>query len=404
MLLSRFWYVVMAVALGAVHFALFLSTSMYDRASVRAMGEALAGDSQVVGLVPARRRAQARQRAHRARARRRHSHPPRRSRATRPTRSPSDSKEKVRTALRRSTSTPSPPSRSSTRSSRSTRRGAWSAQVGFDQASGIENFELGGYPVVADALHGWVRDDSWVLGGRIYRVVGAPGRERRHASRPPAPSSACASSTTPSRASSPSAPAPPSAFYANGARVSSGAPEGFDTAQLDTITSDLKAARRRPDATKRRASATCARCTTISASCTRAWSARRGISGPAMPWRAPRTSSARRSAFCTTPTTRTSARCRLTLILRRIAAGRGGRPRVQLPRAHAPACASSAPRPSVRQGKRRSADASQVPRRLSTNRQQPERRNGKGRGQGRGAPSSGRSRCGARARCRRSRR
>ena len=29
-------------------------------------------------------------------------------------------------------------------------------------------------------------------------------------------------------------------FYANGARISSGAPEGFDTAQLDTITSDLK--------------------------------------------------------------------------------------------------------------------------------------------------------------------
>src|SRR5436190_15760176 len=48
MLLSRFWYVVMAVVLGAVLFALFLATSMYDRASVRAMGEALAGDSQVV--------------------------------------------------------------------------------------------------------------------------------------------------------------------------------------------------------------------------------------------------------------------------------------------------------------------------------------------------------------------
>jgi hypothetical protein len=29
-------------------------------------------------------------------------------------------------------------------------------------------------------------------------------------------------------------------FYANGARISSGAPEGFDTAQLDTITTDLK--------------------------------------------------------------------------------------------------------------------------------------------------------------------
>jgi hypothetical protein len=48
MLLSRFWYVVLAVTLGATIWALFLATSMYDRASVRAMGEALAGDSQVV--------------------------------------------------------------------------------------------------------------------------------------------------------------------------------------------------------------------------------------------------------------------------------------------------------------------------------------------------------------------
>ena len=76
MLLSRFWYVVMAVALGAVLFVLFLSTSMYDRSSVRAMGEALAGDSQVV-VLPARRRTQALDLAHRPRSRRRHSHAPR---------------------------------------------------------------------------------------------------------------------------------------------------------------------------------------------------------------------------------------------------------------------------------------------------------------------------------------
>ena len=48
MLLSRFWYVVLAVVLGAVTFGLFLATAMYDRATLRAMGEALAGDSQVV--------------------------------------------------------------------------------------------------------------------------------------------------------------------------------------------------------------------------------------------------------------------------------------------------------------------------------------------------------------------
>ena len=41
MLLSRFWYVVMAVALGAVTFALYLSTSMYDRARSARHGRGL---------------------------------------------------------------------------------------------------------------------------------------------------------------------------------------------------------------------------------------------------------------------------------------------------------------------------------------------------------------------------
>ena len=48
------------------------------------------------------------------------------------------------------------------------------AQVGYDQASGIDGFELGGYPLVADALHGWVRDDAWVFGNAIWRVVARP--------------------------------------------------------------------------------------------------------------------------------------------------------------------------------------------------------------------------------------
>ena len=37
------------------------------------------------------------------------------------------------------------------------------AHTGYEQASGMEDFELGGYPVVADALHGYVRDDTLVL-------------------------------------------------------------------------------------------------------------------------------------------------------------------------------------------------------------------------------------------------
>ena len=54
----------------------------------------------------------------------------------------------------------------------------------------MEDFELGGYPVVADALHGYMRDDTLVL-DRMYRVVARPveydlaaaagGRDRRRA-------------------------------------------------------------------------------------------------------------------------------------------------------------------------------------------------------------------------------
>src|SRR5262249_36529268 len=48
------------------------------------------------------------------------------------------------------------------------------AQVGYEAATAFEDFELGGYPAVYDALHGYLRDDTWVLGGRVYRVVARP--------------------------------------------------------------------------------------------------------------------------------------------------------------------------------------------------------------------------------------
>src|SRR5262249_11096094 len=113
------------------------------------------------------------------------------------------------------------------------------AQVGFDQASGIDSFELGGYALVADALHGWIRDDAWVMGGRIYRVVARP--VENESSQPPAGAIIGARILDDAFAREPSKRTGAAVgFYANGARVSSGAPEGFDPAQLDVITGDLK--------------------------------------------------------------------------------------------------------------------------------------------------------------------
>src|SRR4029079_1250169 len=112
-------------------------------------------------------------------------------------------------------------------------------QSGFDQASGIENFELGGYPVVADALHGWVRDDTWVLGGRIYRVVARPV-EHDVAQMPAGAVVGIRILDDTFALERPKRTGAAIVCYAGGARVSSGAPGGFDTAQLDTITTDLK--------------------------------------------------------------------------------------------------------------------------------------------------------------------
>ncbi len=56
-------------------------------------------------------------------------------------------------------------------------RGRVVSHVNFDRAPQLkdDSFELGGFPVVADALHGWLRDDTWVFDREtIYRVVARP--------------------------------------------------------------------------------------------------------------------------------------------------------------------------------------------------------------------------------------
>src|SRR5262245_66249037 len=48
MLLSRFWYGVLALALGVAAFILFVAAQMYHRAGSRAMTDALTADSSAV--------------------------------------------------------------------------------------------------------------------------------------------------------------------------------------------------------------------------------------------------------------------------------------------------------------------------------------------------------------------
>ena len=48
MLLSRFWYVVLGLVLGALVFTLYIAQSMYNRAGSKVLAESLSSDSQVV--------------------------------------------------------------------------------------------------------------------------------------------------------------------------------------------------------------------------------------------------------------------------------------------------------------------------------------------------------------------
>jgi hypothetical protein len=236
MLLSRFWYVVLALLLGAATFVLYLATSMYNRGGARSMGEGLSSDSQVVGWYL---KDDARQRsaqlisfalnadiakylgeASQSEAK-----------------IPDKAREKVEAALRKVNDTIAKDMAFDAVFAVD-QHGRVVAHLGYEQASGMEDFELGGYPVVADALHGYIRDDTLVL-DRIYRVVARPVELALDQMPAGAIVGARIVDDRFARELSQRTGAAV-AFYANNQRVASGAPEGFDKSQLDQIVSDLE--------------------------------------------------------------------------------------------------------------------------------------------------------------------
>jgi hypothetical protein len=111
------------------------------------------------------------------------------------------------------------------------------AHIGYEQASGMADFELGGYPVVADGLHGYIRDDTLVL-DRMYRVVVRP--VEFDLGQAPAGAIVGARIIDDRFARELSARTGAAvAFYTHDQRAASGAPPDFDSAQLDQIVSDL---------------------------------------------------------------------------------------------------------------------------------------------------------------------
>lgn len=234
MLLSRFWYVVLALALGAATFILFVGARLYNRSGSRAMAESLSSDSSAVewylkddarkrssALIPVVLNPEIRGQL---------------SKASSEGTTSRDNREKARLSLKK-LAEEVPGELKFDVLWAVDNSGRVIAASGFEHSE--EEWDLGGYPVVADALHGWIRDDAWVWKGRIYRVVARPVEQEVNGEPVGAIVGAKIVDDNFARAVTKRTGAAVG-FYAEGARVASGAPEGFDKANLDLITQDLK--------------------------------------------------------------------------------------------------------------------------------------------------------------------
>jgi len=235
MLLSRFWYVLLALLLGAATFALYLATSMYNRASARMQGEGLSSDSQVVSWYL---RDDARQRAAQLISFALNGDVGKFLQESSDSESkvPQKARDKVRAALE-SVNKKVAPELAFDAVFAVDQHGRVVAYLGYEQASGLEDFELGGYPVVADALHGYIRDDTLVL-DRVYRVVARPVEYDTGSAPAGAVVGARIIDDRFARELSQRTGAAV-AFYANNERVAAAAPEGMDKSELDQILRDL---------------------------------------------------------------------------------------------------------------------------------------------------------------------
>ena len=230
MFLSRIWYVVLSLVVATSLYCVFLAVGEYNRRGTVAMTEELASDVQVVGWnlqIDARHRLDALlygsldpgiQAALGA--------------AQDKDKIPAKAKDDAKKALVAVNEKIQPAEFRSDALFAVDHDGRVIGQVGFDQANAFDDFELGGYPAVNDAIHGFLRDDIWVLGGKIYRVVARPV-EFDSTQRPlgavvglKAVDNKFAQELSKRTRTS-------VVFYAGGQRVASAAAEGLDVANVD---------------------------------------------------------------------------------------------------------------------------------------------------------------------------
>lgn len=170
MVLSRIWYLVCAIAAALAFYAVSLAVGQFNRTLEEAMKEELKADTQVIGWalqLDSRRHLDAFLLA--------------------------SSDDGVRKALKAASAKDGfaaakvDAKKSIARVNERLpedvrfdaafvvdREGRVLGQVGFGQAESSPEMELGGYPAVFDALRGFLRDDTWLIAGHVYRVSARP--------------------------------------------------------------------------------------------------------------------------------------------------------------------------------------------------------------------------------------
>lgn len=171
MILSRIWYVILSLLIAAAAYVVFLAVGQYNRSNAAAASETLKSDSQVVSWalqVDARRRLDA---LYLATGDASVVKALRSANGKEPI--PPASKDEAVKGMR-AFNEKLPPDYRNDAMFAVDRDGRVVGQFGYDAANAFAEFELGGYAAVNDALHGFLRDDTWVWGGRLARVVTRP--------------------------------------------------------------------------------------------------------------------------------------------------------------------------------------------------------------------------------------
>jgi hypothetical protein len=248
MILSRVWYVLLGAAVVVALYALYVAVGQFNRTTTHSLAEGLASDSQTVEWklkIDSRRRLDGLlggavdptlQGALVAASTAKDGKIPQKSR---------DDAKKALSSLGTALADPKAGNLPETLPDvlfavdRDGRVVAYVTGPNAKDFSAPDDFELGGYPAVFDALHGWLRDDAWLWGSKMYFVVARPV-EFDVTQRPAGAivglkevNEGFAKNIADNTRSS-------IAFYANGQRIAAASSvDGFDTEKLDAVPSEL---------------------------------------------------------------------------------------------------------------------------------------------------------------------